>query len=114
MINTLNGIIQSIANAEVHAPVTFNTTGESTINEILNMSRLIARYLEPIPLAILHLFQAVIEARSTMHAAFQQIVNETPESEIERSNTTHKHFIDALTEASTHSAATPGSRARPV
>ena len=46
-----------------------------TINEILNMSRLIARYLEPIPSALLNLFQAVIETRSTMHAAFQQIVS---------------------------------------
>jgi hypothetical protein len=72
MINRSNGIIQSRANAEVRAPVTFNTIGESTINEILNMSRLIARYLEPIPSAILHLFQAVIEAISTMHAAFNR------------------------------------------
>lgn len=34
-----------------------------------------------------------------MYAAFQQIVNEKPDPDIERSNTTHKHFIDALTEA---------------
>ena len=34
-----------------------------------------------------------------MYAAFQQIVNDTPDSEIERSNITHKHFIEALTES---------------
>lgn len=34
-----------------------------------------------------------------MYAAFQQMVNDTPDSEIERSNVTHKHFIEALTEA---------------
>ncbi|KAF2035259.1 hypothetical protein EK21DRAFT_97002 [Setomelanomma holmii] len=63
------------------------------------MSRLIAEHLQPIPSAVFQLFQAVIKARSAVHAAFQQIVNEKPDAEIERSNTTHKHFIEPLTEA---------------
>jgi hypothetical protein len=99
VINTSNGIIQSGANVEEHRPVTINTTGRSTVAEIVSMSRLIARNLETIPPAIFELFQAVIKARSTMYAAFQQILNEKPDPDIERSNATHKHFIDALTEA---------------
>lgn len=63
------------------------------------MAGLISKYLKEVPSVILELFKAVIKARSTMHAAFQQIVNEKPDPEIERSNATHKHFIDALTQA---------------
>ncbi|KAF1362383.1 hypothetical protein EJ07DRAFT_174786 [Lizonia empirigonia] len=99
VINTSNGIIQSTANAEDCAPVTVNTTGHSTVSEIVNMSKLIARTLSPIPSAIFELFQAVIQARSAFYAAFQQVVNQDPDPEVERSNATHKHFIDALTEA---------------
>ncbi|KAJ4361865.1 hypothetical protein N0V83_010806 [Neocucurbitaria cava] len=99
VINTSNGIIQSSADAEKHAPVTINTTRRSTVSEIVSMSRLIAKNVKPIPSAVFQLFQAVIKARSSVYAAFQQIVNEKPDPEIERSNATHKHFIDALTEA---------------
>jgi hypothetical protein len=99
VINTSNGIIQSERNTEEDAAITINTTGQSTVAEIVSMSRLIARNLESVPRAIFDLFQAVIKARSTMYAAFQQIVNEKPDPGIERSNATHKHFIDALTEA---------------
>ncbi|KAF2850423.1 hypothetical protein T440DRAFT_450249 [Plenodomus tracheiphilus IPT5] len=99
VINTSNGILQSVANAEDCAPVTINTTGQSTVSEIVNMSKLIAKNLKPIPAAIFRLFKAVINARSTTYAAFQQIVSEKPDPEIEARNATHKHFIDALTEA---------------
>jgi hypothetical protein len=63
------------------------------------MSKLIARHLKPIPNATIAMFEAVIKARSTVYAAFQQIVTERPDTEIEKSNATHKHFIDALAEA---------------
>lgn len=99
VINTSNGIVRSAASPEDHAPVTLNTTGQSTVVEIVQMSELIARYLQPVPSAILSLFQAVIKARSATHAAFQQIVNQKPDPEIEKSNATHKHFIDALSRA---------------
>jgi hypothetical protein len=99
VINTSNGIIQSGTDSKEHAPLTINTTGQSTVAEIVGMSKLIARNLKPIPSAIFKLFQAVIQARTTVHAAFQQIVNEKPDQGIEKSNATHKHFIDALTEA---------------
>ncbi|KAF2868102.1 hypothetical protein BDV95DRAFT_580257 [Massariosphaeria phaeospora] len=99
VINTSNGILQSGASAEERAPVTVNSTGQSTVSEIVSMAKLIAKHVQPVPAAVFRLFQAVIKARSTTHDAFQQIVNQTPDPEIERSNATHKHFIDALTEA---------------
>lgn len=99
VINTSNGIIQSGASTDGHSSVELNTTGQSTVSEIVSMSRLIAGKLNPIPSAIFALFHAVIKARSTVHAAFQQIVNEKPDADIEKSNATHKHFVDGLTEA---------------
>ncbi|KAI7101615.1 hypothetical protein KC340_g14431 [Hortaea werneckii] len=63
------------------------------------MARLIARHLDPIPSAIFKLFKAVIKARSITASAFERIVSEKPDPEIERANATHKHFIDALTQA---------------
>jgi hypothetical protein len=41
----------------------------------------------------------VIEARKATHAAFKQIVTKEPDPELERSNASHKHFIDGLTTA---------------
>jgi hypothetical protein len=99
VINTSNGIIHAGSKSEEDAVVTINTTGQSTVAEIVSMSKLISKHLKPIPSAIFDLFRAVIQAGSTVHAFFQQIVNDKPDAEIERSNATHKHFINALTEA---------------
>jgi hypothetical protein len=63
------------------------------------MARLIAKHLDQIPSTVFRLFKAIIRARSATHAAFQQVVNQKPDPEIERANETHKYFIDALTEA---------------
>lgn len=59
------------------------------------MARLIAKHLSPIPSAIFKRFKAVIKARSITASAFERIVNEKPDGEIERANATHKYFIDA-------------------
>lgn len=98
VINTSNGIVKSGKQAE-DGSVHLNTTGRTTVAEIVNMARLIAKHLHPIPSTVFRLFQAIIKARSATHAAFQQIVTQKPDPEIERANETHKHFIDALTEA---------------
>jgi hypothetical protein len=45
VINTSNGIVRSAADAEDCAPVTVNTTGQSTVSDIVNMSKLIAKYI---------------------------------------------------------------------
>ncbi|KAK4615645.1 hypothetical protein CLAFUW4_10071 [Fulvia fulva] len=98
VINTSNGIVKSGKQAE-DGSVHLNTTGRTTVAEIVNMARLIAKHLDPIPFPVFRLFKAIIKARSATHAAFQQIVTHKPDPEIERANETHKHFIDALTEA---------------
>ena len=99
VINTSNGIVGSVANAQDCAPVTVNTSGQSSVSEIVNMSKLIAQYVQPIPATIFKLFEAVIRARSETYEAFRQIVNQQPDPEVEKSNETHKFFIEALTEA---------------
>ncbi|KAI8930951.1 hypothetical protein NX059_011966 [Plenodomus lindquistii] len=99
VINTSNGIIRSATNPQDYAPLTINTTGQSTVSEIVSISQLIAENLQPIPSAVFRLFRAVIKARSIVYAAFQQIVDQKSDPEIEASNATHKYFIDALTEA---------------
>ena len=35
VINTSNGIVRSAASVEDHAPVTINTTGHSTVSELI-------------------------------------------------------------------------------
>lgn len=45
------------------------------------------------------LFQSIIAARSATYAVFQQIVTSNPDLEMEKSNASHKFFIDALTKA---------------
>ncbi|KAI7462105.1 hypothetical protein D0860_02755 [Hortaea werneckii] len=77
VINTSNGIIESGNCTDDDEPRQVNTTGRSTVAEILAMAR----------------------ARSITASAFERIVNEKPDPEIERANATHKYFIDALTEA---------------
>ena len=99
IVNTSNGIVRSAAHAEDHATVTINTTGHSTVSELVQMSNLIAKHLQPIPSEIFRLFRSVIKARSITYDAFRQIINEKPDPEIDRSNATHRHFIEALTEA---------------
>lgn len=98
VINTSNGIVRFGKQTE-DGLVQLNTTGRTTVAEIVSMARLIAKHLNPIPPTVFRLFEAIIRARSATHAAFQQVVKQKPDPEIERANATHKYFIDALTEA---------------
>ena len=70
VINTSNGIIESGKCTEDDEPRQVNTTGRSTVAEILAMARLIAKHLNPVPSAIFKLFKAVIKARSITASAF--------------------------------------------
>ena len=101
VINTSNGIIRSEKKVGDCTSVTINTTGKSTVSEILSMSKFIAKHVQPIPSEIFRLFRAVIRARSTVYDVFKKMLDEKPDPEIARGNTTHKYFIDALTEAFT-------------
>ncbi|KAK0713499.1 hypothetical protein B0T26DRAFT_782508, partial [Lasiosphaeria miniovina] len=52
-----------------------------------------------VPSAIFRLFQAVIDARTTTFNEFQKVAAATNNADIEKSNATHKFFVDNLVEA---------------
>jgi hypothetical protein len=110
MIHTSNGIIKSsssqpipesssLAPAPNLIPGAVNTTGEIPVSAFVPLSKLIAKHINPIPSIIYRLFQSVIDTRTATHALFQQIIAIKPDPEIERSNVSHRYFIDALTGA---------------
>lgn len=96
---TSNDIIRKIAAAGREPPDLLNKSGSATVSQIVSMSNLIAHHIEKVQPLIYRLFRSVISARSAIHAEFLQIVASNPDPEIEKSNASHKHFIDALTEA---------------
>ncbi|KAK3303668.1 uncharacterized protein B0T15DRAFT_560841 [Chaetomium strumarium] len=59
---------------------------------------LVSRHISSVPPTVFSLFSSVIEARTTVYNAFQQVVAENPDPETEN-NASHKQFIDALTDA---------------
>lgn len=101
MTHAYNRILKSSSSLSISGdtPITPNTTGQITVSALVPTSKLIAEHLKTIPSVIYHLFQSVIEARSASHAIFKQIVANKPDPEIEKSNVSHKCFIDALTGA---------------
>ncbi|RDL37370.1 uncharacterized protein BP5553_04803 [Venustampulla echinocandica] len=101
MIRASNSIIKSSSSFPTSdtTPITLNTTGQITVAALLPVSRLIATHISPIPSTIYRLFQSVIAVRTATHSLFQQVVAKQPDPEIEKSNASHKYFINALTEA---------------
>ncbi|KAE8454217.1 hypothetical protein EG329_005142 [Mollisiaceae sp. DMI_Dod_QoI] len=101
MIHASNTIINSSSSLPILDGVStsVNTTGQIPVSAIVPTSTLIAKHISPIPSTIYRLFQSVIAARTATHSVFQQIVAQQPDPEIERSNVTHRHFIDAFTRA---------------
>jgi hypothetical protein len=101
MIHTSNSIIKSSSSAPTsnYASASVNMTGEISVSAFVPLSNLIVKHINPIPSIIYRLFQSVIDARTATHALFQQIVATKPDPEIEKSNISHRRFIDALTEA---------------
>lgn len=101
LVHASNSIIKSLPAVSLPEATltTLNTTGEIEVSALVPSSKLIAAHIHPIPPTIYRLFQSVIALRTATHSLFQQIVSKTLDPEIERSNATHKHFIDTLTEA---------------
>ncbi|KAJ3487856.1 hypothetical protein NLG97_g6314 [Lecanicillium saksenae] len=97
VIRVSNTIIRTSKKLPADAPKYANTTGEVTVASLVALSRLIASHIKPIPRSILALFDSVIQARTDTYETFQQFNSTNPD--IERSNASHKHFIDALVEA---------------
>ncbi|EAQ85357.1 hypothetical protein CHGG_09371 [Chaetomium globosum CBS 148.51] len=99
IIRTSNVILlKTTASSDSH-PTQVNTTGQITVTDLVALSRLIARHVNPVPFAILQLFRSVIDARTAAHESFQQMATEHPDPSIEKSNATHRYFIVALTDA---------------
>ncbi|OXV06093.1 hypothetical protein Egran_06139 [Elaphomyces granulatus] len=94
--HTSNSIIKSFPS---DAPMAVNTTGEVRLSTLVSLSGLIAGHIKPIPATIYRLFQSIIAARKETHTLFQQIVTSCPDPDVEKSNISHKHWIDGLTEA---------------
>ncbi|OAA80111.1 hypothetical protein LEL_03597 [Akanthomyces lecanii RCEF 1005] len=97
VIRVSNTIIRTAKILPDDAPKHPNTTGEVTVASLVALSKLIASRIKPVPRSILALFDSVIQARTESHEAFQQFSSTDPD--IERSNASHRHFIDALVEA---------------
>ena len=57
----------------------------------------VAKYTDTIPSITHRLLRVVIEARKAGHALFLRIASKTQDPEIERSNASHKKFIDTST-----------------
>ncbi|KAI0378712.1 hypothetical protein F5Y04DRAFT_290860 [Hypomontagnella monticulosa] len=102
MIHASNSIVKSLAGSTEDGDgpsMTLNTSGKTTVSDVVSMSKLIAKHIDPIPPLIYRLFLSIIEARTTCYTVFQQTVTKDPDPEVEKSNKSHKYFIDALTEA---------------
>lgn len=100
VIRTSNQVISSKSH-DHDPPLKMNTSGQTTVSGLLSMAKLIAESISGslVPAAVYRLFQAVIKARTTTWQAFQQIESKRPDPDIEKSNETHKFFIDALQKA---------------
>jgi hypothetical protein len=101
LIRASNHIIKSSPSLPISdaAPAKANTTGEITVSALVPLSKLVAKNISPIPSTIYRLFQSVIAKRTASLTLFQQIVAKNSDPEIQRSNVSHKIFIEALTEA---------------
>ncbi|KAF9877452.1 hypothetical protein CkaCkLH20_05152 [Colletotrichum karsti] len=103
MIRASNSVIKSLPPEDDSSPsspsVTLNTSGQTTVAGFLAMTELVAEHLRPIPTAILQLLQSVIAARSAHHAGYQQLAAANPDAQMEKSNASHKYFVDALMRA---------------
>lgn len=97
VVRVSNTIIRTSSRLPEGCRFHVNTTGQVSVAELVALSKLIAAHINPVPRSILALFDSVIRARSEAFETFQQI-NET-DLELERSNASHKHFIDALVDA---------------
>ncbi|KAI1186813.1 hypothetical protein F5B17DRAFT_345416 [Nemania serpens] len=99
IVKASNAIIASSATLPDDVPKIPNTNGQITVSSLVSLSKLIVKHANPIPSAVLTLFESVIQARTVTYQAFQQLVANKSDPEVEQSNVSHKHFIDSLVEA---------------
>ncbi|CAG8273987.1 unnamed protein product [Penicillium salamii] len=96
IVNTSAGIIHK---SPSEASTAINTTGVVSLATLQSLSALIAKHLSPIPTTIFRLFESIIDARKETHDFFLKITAATKDPEVQKSNDSHKHWINGLTEA---------------
>ncbi|KAI4865144.1 hypothetical protein F4820DRAFT_309220 [Hypoxylon rubiginosum] len=99
IVRESNAIIASSSTLPDDVPKTPNTNGQVTVSSLVTLSKLIGKHIGAVPPTILGLFDAVIQARTAAYETFQQLVANKPDPDIERSNASHRHFLNALSEA---------------
>lgn len=99
MVGASNAIIKSLPKPEDEPHHALNLTGQVAVAGLVPMSELIAKHIKSIPSTIYSLFQSVLKLRSAHYAQFRQLASLNPDAEVEKSNASHKHFIDTLTRA---------------
>ncbi|KAL3291170.1 hypothetical protein RB213_014407 [Colletotrichum asianum] len=91
VINTSNSIVKRYPTSQDEVPwsvrVDVNTSGQTTVAELVEMGQLIARHMRKVPQGIVHLLRS-----------FQKFASAYPDADLVKSNSSHKHFIDALTD----------------
>ena len=101
LIKTSNDIITSKGKKTFPdgVPLTPNLTGALTVARIAPISKLIAQHNKRPPTGILRKFRSIIEARTAAYENFRAFAVAQPSPKIERSNRSHKHFINVLSQA---------------
>ncbi|KAI1134875.1 hypothetical protein F5Y05DRAFT_194026 [Hypoxylon sp. FL0543] len=100
IIHASNSIVSSGAlSGDAEVSLTLNTTGKVTLPVLVLMSKLIAKYISPIPPLIFYLFHRILGSRCFSCSVSQQGFYNGPDPETEKSYVSHHQFIDALAEA---------------
>lgn len=91
LVHTSNRLI--VSQQDESLPV--NSSGQTTVSGLVAMSSLIAKN-ETTTSIIFRLLESIIGDRSQAHSIFEKMAGSDPDPELERSNTSHRHFIDVL------------------
>lgn len=75
------------------------TTGVVSLATLKSLSGLIAKYSDQIPNTIFCLFESIINARYATHNFFLSLSASNPDPSVQKSNESHKCWINGLTEA---------------
>lgn len=75
------------------------STAAISLSTLKSLSQLIGQHIDPIPPTIFRLFESVIEARKKTHHFYLQSTASDPDPEIQKSNVSHQHWIEGLSEA---------------
>ncbi|CAH0046133.1 unnamed protein product [Clonostachys solani] len=92
LVQTSNRIIIS----QQDESLTINTSGQTTISGLVAMSSLIAKHNTTIPAIVFRLLESIIADRAQAHMIFEKLARSDPDPDLEKSNTSHRHFINML------------------